>query len=70
MQPDPWGFEETPVETWADILGAQAWDLVRLSAFLVFALVSFQRKSVPPEIRHAGGRRGLTWASPRASSFR
>jgi NosR/NirI family transcriptional regulator, nitrous oxide reductase regulator len=45
QQPDPWGFEETPVETWADILGAQAWDLVWLTAFLVFAFVSFHRKS-------------------------
>jgi NosR/NirI family transcriptional regulator, nitrous oxide reductase regulator len=47
QQPDPWGFEDAPVETWADILGAQAWDLVWLAAFLVFAFVSFQRKSVP-----------------------
>jgi NosR/NirI family transcriptional regulator, nitrous oxide reductase regulator len=47
IQPDPWRFEETPVETWGDILGAQAWDLVWLAVFLIFALVSFQRKSVP-----------------------
>jgi NosR/NirI family transcriptional regulator, nitrous oxide reductase regulator len=48
MQPDdPWGFDEEPVETWADILGAQASDLIWLSAFLLLALVSFRRKSVP-----------------------
>jgi polyferredoxin len=45
MQPDPWGFEDAPVETWTDVLGAQAWDLLWLSAFLIFAVVSFQRKS-------------------------
>ena len=43
---DPWGFDEEPVETWGDILSAQAGDLVLLSAFLVLALVSFRRKSV------------------------
>jgi NosR/NirI family nitrous oxide reductase transcriptional regulator len=47
IQPDPWGFEEEPVETWADILGAQAWDLVWLAAFLILASISFRRKSVP-----------------------
>ena len=48
IQPDdPWGFEEEPVETWADILGMQAWDLIWLSAFLVLAVVSFRRRSVP-----------------------
>jgi NosR/NirI family nitrous oxide reductase transcriptional regulator len=48
IQPDdPWGFEEEPVETWADILGTQAWDLVWLSAFLLLAVVSFRRRSVP-----------------------
>jgi polyferredoxin len=48
IQPDdPWGFEEEPVETWADILGAQAWDLVWLSAFLLLAVISFRRRSVP-----------------------
>jgi polyferredoxin len=46
MQQDPWGFAEEPVETWADILGAQAWDLVWLSAFLTLAIISFRRKSV------------------------
>ena len=46
-QPDPWGFDEAPVETWADILGPQYLDLALLAAFLVLALVSFQRKSVP-----------------------
>ena len=46
-QPDPWGFDEAPVETWADILRPQALDLALLTAFLVLALVSFHRKSVP-----------------------
>jgi hypothetical protein len=47
VQPaDPWGFAEEPVETWADILGAQASDLLWLTAFLTLALVSFKRKSV------------------------
>lgn len=44
---DPWGFEEEAVETWADILGPQSLDIALLAAFLVLALVSFQRKSVP-----------------------
>jgi polyferredoxin len=43
---DPWGFEEQPVETWAEILRPQALDLVLLTAFLTLALVSFFRKSV------------------------
>ncbi len=48
MQPaDPWGFDEAPVETWADILGPQYLDLALLAAFLVLAYVSFKRKSVP-----------------------
>jgi hypothetical protein len=47
MQPDIWGFDEEPVETWGDILAAQAWDLTWLIAFLVLAIVSFRRKSVP-----------------------
>jgi NosR/NirI family nitrous oxide reductase transcriptional regulator len=47
IQPDdPWGFEEEPVETWADLLNAQAGDLVPLAAFLLLAYVSFHRKSV------------------------
>jgi NosR/NirI family nitrous oxide reductase transcriptional regulator len=33
-------------ETWGDILGPQALDLVLLTAFVAFALVSFFRKSV------------------------
>lgn len=46
MQPaDPWGFEEAAVETWGDILRPQAADLLILTAFLVLAFVSFQRKS-------------------------
>jgi NosR/NirI family transcriptional regulator, nitrous oxide reductase regulator len=45
--PDPWGFEEEAVETWGDILAPQAIDLTILAAFLIFALVSFRRKSVP-----------------------
>jgi len=44
---DPWGFEDTAVETWPDILGPQYLDLALLTAFLVLALVSFTRKSVP-----------------------
>lgn len=48
MQPaDPWGFDEAPVETWADVLGPQALDLALLTAFLVLAVASFRRKSVP-----------------------
>ena len=48
MQPDPWGFDdEKSVETWADILGPQYLDLALLTAFIVLALVSFKRKSVP-----------------------
>ena len=35
------------VETWADILGPQYLDLALLTAFIVLALVSFRRKSVP-----------------------
>ena len=44
---DPWGFEETAVETWADILAPQYLDIALLTAFLVLAWVSFKRKSVP-----------------------
>lgn len=44
---DPWGFEEEAAETWADLLGPQATDLVLLTAFLALALISFQRRSVP-----------------------
>jgi polyferredoxin len=43
--PDPWGFDEEPVETWADILGPQSLDLALLAAFLLLALVSFRSKS-------------------------
>jgi polyferredoxin len=43
---DPWGFEEEPVETWADILAPQAGDLLCLTAFIVLAIVSFRTKSV------------------------
>ena len=42
---DPWGFDEQPVETWAEILRPQALDLVLLTLFLAFALFSFFRKS-------------------------
>ena len=45
--PDPWGFEDETVETWADILGPQYLDLALLTAFIVLAFVSFKRKSVP-----------------------
>jgi NosR/NirI family transcriptional regulator, nitrous oxide reductase regulator len=48
LQPDdPWGFEEAAVETWAEILEPQRLDLALLAAFLVLALVSFRRRSVP-----------------------
>ena len=43
-----WNFEEDEEEvaTWADDLKAQASDLIAVSVFLVFAFVSFFRKSV------------------------
>ncbi|MCC7123857.1 MAG: 4Fe-4S binding protein [Acidobacteria bacterium] len=44
---DPWGFEEEPVETLADILQPQIPDLAMLVIFLLLAYVSFRRKSVP-----------------------
>ena len=47
IQPDPWGFEEAPVETWADILRPQYLDLALLAAFIALAVYSFKRKSVP-----------------------
>lgn len=47
MQPDPWGFDEAPVETWAEILRPQYLDLALLAAFIVLAMVSFRRKSAP-----------------------
>ena len=47
QQPDPWGFEEEAVESWSDILAPQALDLAVLTAFLILAIVSFRRKSVP-----------------------
>lgn len=43
---DPWGFDEEPVETFADILQPQIPDLILLTAFLLFAWISFHRKSV------------------------
>jgi NosR/NirI family transcriptional regulator, nitrous oxide reductase regulator len=43
---DPWGFEEEPVETWADLVGAQASDLFWLTAFLIVVIISFRRRSV------------------------
>jgi NosR/NirI family nitrous oxide reductase transcriptional regulator len=46
-QPDPWGFEEAPVETWADILRPQYLDLALLAAFIALAMYSFKRRSVP-----------------------
>ena len=45
-QPDPWGFDEPAVETWADILAPQYLDLAVLAAFFVLAMISFKRKSV------------------------
>ncbi len=44
---DPWGFDEEAVETWAAILAPQYLDIAVLAAFLVLAMVSFKRKSVP-----------------------
>lgn len=45
---DPWGFEdEQQVETWSDILRPQIPDIAATSAFLVFAMVSFFKKSRP-----------------------
>ncbi len=44
---DPWGFDEVPVETLADIVSSQAADLAALAAFFLLAYVSFRRKSVP-----------------------
>jgi NosR/NirI family transcriptional regulator, nitrous oxide reductase regulator len=45
--PDPWGFDEAPVETWAEILRPQYLDLAMLVAFFALAMISFRRKSVP-----------------------
>ena len=48
LQPaDPWGFDDAPVETWADILRPQYLDLALLTAFIALAVYSFKRKSVP-----------------------
>ena len=33
---DPWGFDEQPVETWAEILRPQAFDLLLLTLFLAW----------------------------------
>jgi NosR/NirI family transcriptional regulator, nitrous oxide reductase regulator len=44
---DPWGFDDAPIETWADILRPQYLDLALLTAFLALAVYSFKRKSVP-----------------------
>ena len=44
---DPWGFDEAPVETFADVLRPQIPDLVALVVFFTFAYISFRRKSVP-----------------------
>jgi NosR/NirI family nitrous oxide reductase transcriptional regulator len=46
-QPDPWGFEDAPVETWADVLRPQYLDLALLAAFIALAMYSFKRRSVP-----------------------
>jgi polyferredoxin len=43
---DPWGFDEAPVETFADLLRPQLPDLIVLTVFFTFAYVSFHRKSV------------------------
>jgi NosR/NirI family nitrous oxide reductase transcriptional regulator len=45
---DLWGFDEAEkVETWADILRPQVLDLVLMTSFFAFALVSFFKKSRP-----------------------
>ncbi len=44
---DPWGFDEPPVETFADVLRPQLPDLVALVVFFTFAYISFRRKSIP-----------------------
>jgi NosR/NirI family nitrous oxide reductase transcriptional regulator len=44
---DPWGFEDAPVETWADILRPQYLDLALLVGFIALAMYSFKRRSVP-----------------------
>jgi hypothetical protein len=45
---DPWNFDEaTTQESWSDILRPQALDLAITTAFFVFAMISFFRKSVP-----------------------
>ncbi len=46
MTQDPWGFEDTEVETWATLLQDQAGDLALFVGFATLALVSFLRKSV------------------------
>ena len=46
-EPDPWGFEEEPIPTFAEILQPQVPDLLLLAGFLAFAYLSFRRKSVP-----------------------
>ncbi len=45
---NPWEFEEedTPVETWQQLIGDQAIDLGLFTAFAALALISFFRKSV------------------------
>jgi hypothetical protein len=45
---DPWGFDdEVKEETWGDILRPQGLDLAITSAFFVFALISFFKRSQP-----------------------
>jgi polyferredoxin len=44
---DPWGFDEAPVETFADLLRPQVPDLIALTAFFTVAFISFRRKSIP-----------------------
>jgi polyferredoxin len=44
---DPWGFEDAPVETWAEVLRPQYLDLALLTAFIALAMYSFKRRSVP-----------------------
>ena len=45
---DPWNFEEEeePVETWQQVVNAQAADIGLFAAFAALAMTSFFRKSV------------------------
>jgi len=55
-------------ETWAEILRPQLLDLVLLSAFIAFAMVSFFRKSVA--LKYVTSSPSAIWASRKAASCR